>query len=64
MSAPAAGRRSGSARATLASLLPDLRDVVTLAGIGLASYGAWLIFPPAAFVVAGVALFYLGVWGH
>ena len=38
----------------------DLRDVIVFGGIALASYGSYLIFRPAAFIVAGVALFVVG----
>lgn len=34
----------------------DLGDVFGLAGAGLASYGTWLIYPPAAFIFSGVIL--------
>ena len=40
--------------------LIELRDVLVFSGVSLAAYGAWLIYQPAAFVVAGVALFVLG----
>ena len=33
-----------------------LRDVVGLCGACLVSYGAWLIYPPAGFIVGGVLL--------
>lgn len=29
------------------------RDLVGLAGVGSISYGAWLIYAPAGFIVAG-----------
>lgn len=35
---------------------PDPRDLLLLLGFGLAVYGAWLIFEPAAYILAGVAL--------
>jgi hypothetical protein len=37
-------------------------DGSLLAGLGLVTYGAWLIFPPAGFVVAGVLLLAFGVF--
>ena len=40
--------------------LIELRDVLVFSGVGLAAYGAWLIYEPASFLVAGVALFVLG----
>ena len=33
-----------------------LRDGAGLLGLGLVSYGAWLIYPPAGFITAGVIL--------
>lgn len=38
----------------------ELRDVLVFGGIGLASYGAALIYRPAAFIGAGLALFIVG----
>ena len=35
---------------------PDPRDLLLLLGFGLAVYGVWLIFEPAAFILAGVAM--------
>lgn len=34
----------------------DLRDAAALVGIGLVAYGAWLVYQPAAFIVAGALL--------
>lgn len=31
-----------------------LEDVVGVAGVGLVAYGAWAIYPPAGFIVAGL----------
>ncbi len=37
--------------------LPGLmRDVAGLCGVGLVSYGAWMIYPPAGFITAGLLL--------
>jgi hypothetical protein len=33
-----------------------LRDVVGLTGLGLISYGAWMITPPAGYITAGVLM--------
>jgi hypothetical protein len=33
-----------------------MRDVAGLCGVGLVSYGAWLIYPPAGFIVGGAML--------
>lgn len=39
----------------------DLRDLIALVGVALISTGLWMIYPPAAFVVAGL-LFVGGAW--
>lgn len=44
-------------------LVPDLRDAIVFGGIALAGYGAWLIYPPAGFMVGGGALFWVGMFG-
>jgi hypothetical protein len=42
---------------TIAGVVPGLvRDLAGLCGVGLVSYGAWLIYPPAGFVVGGLLL--------
>ena len=42
---------------TIAGAVPGLfRDLAGLCGVGLISYGAWLIYPPAGFVVGGLLL--------
>jgi ABC-type protease/lipase transport system fused ATPase/permease subunit len=33
-----------------------MRDVVGIAGIAMLSFGAWLAWPPAGFMVAGTIL--------
>jgi hypothetical protein len=33
--------------------------VVELAGLGLAVYGVWLVFPPAALIIGGAVLVFL-----
>lgn len=38
-----------------------LRDLAVLAGIGLVTYGAWLIYQPAGFILGGVLMAALGV---
>lgn len=39
----------------------DLRDVLVFGGIGAAGYGISMIYPPAAWIFCGLALFWLGV---
>ena len=42
---------------TAAAAVPGLlRDLAGLSGVGLVAYGAWLIFPPAGFIVGGSLL--------
>lgn len=42
---------------TIAGAVPGLaRDLAGLCGVGLVSYGAWMIFPPAGFIVGGSLL--------
>jgi len=42
---------------TIAGVIPGLiRDLAGLCGVGLVSYGAWMIYPPAGFIVAGILL--------
>jgi hypothetical protein len=37
-------------------VVPLVRDVAGLAAIASISYGAWLTFPPAGFIVGGLIL--------
>ena len=47
----------GAALRVVAVAMPGLmRDVAGLGGVGLVSYGAWMIYPPAGFIVAGILL--------
>ncbi len=46
-------------RATTTAVPGLLRDLAGLSGVGLVAYGAWLIYPPAGFIVGG-CLFLLG----
>jgi hypothetical protein len=38
----------------------DLRDVIAFGGLGMVTYGINLIYPPAAYIVCGSVLFWLG----
>lgn len=40
---------------------PDLRDFFVFGGLAMVGYGLWLAYPPAAFVVPGLAVFWLGL---
>jgi predicted tellurium resistance membrane protein TerC len=37
------------------------RDITILAGAGLLSYGAWLVYVPAGYLVAGALLLVAGL---
>lgn len=39
----------------------ELRDVLVFGGIGMVGYGIAAIFPPAAWIFCGAAIFWLGV---
>jgi len=42
---------------SVAMAVPGLvRDLAGLSGVGLVSYGAWLIYPPAGFITGGCML--------
>jgi hypothetical protein len=47
----------------LRRLVPDIdiRDVLVFGGIAAAGYGVGMIYPPAAWIFCGLALFWLGV---
>ena len=41
----------------IAGVVPGLvRDLAGLCGVGLVSYGAWLVYPPAGFITGGLLL--------
>ena len=41
----------------VAMVVPGLvRDLAGLCGVGLVSYGAWMIYPPAGFITGGILL--------
>ncbi len=42
-------------------LIPDLRDVLVFGGIASFSYGASLVHHPLGFIVAGLAVFWIGI---
>jgi hypothetical protein len=42
---------------TIAGAVPGLvRDLAGLCGVGLVSYGTWMIYAPAGFITAGLLL--------
>lgn len=40
-----------------------LREGIAVAGLASLSYGAWLVYPPAAFIVAGTILLGAAIYG-
>lgn len=38
----------------------DAQDILAFTGLGLLCYGLHMIYPPAAFIAGGSALFWLG----
>lgn len=51
-----AGRR-------VASIAAMASDLGAIAGAGSVAYGAWLIYPPAGFIVGGSILLTVGIAG-
>jgi hypothetical protein len=47
---------AAAVRATASAVPGLLRDLAGLSGVGLVAYGAWLIYPPAGFIVGGSLL--------
>lgn len=41
----------------------DGRDLVLVAGLGLLTYGCFLVYVPAAFIVPGGILTYVAIFG-
>lgn len=41
----------------------DLQDAFVFGGLGCVGYGLHAIYPPAAWIVVGAALFWLGIRG-
>jgi len=41
----------------------DIDDVLVLGGAGLIAAGVWMIYVPAAYIVVGFSLLYLGLRG-
>ncbi len=39
----------------------DLRDLFVFSGLGSTGYGLYMVFPPASYILVGVALFWLGI---
>lgn len=52
---------SGAINQVLAAARSSIPDVLMLAGAGGLAYGAWLIYAPAGFIVAGLLLLSGGV---
>jgi len=41
---------------------PGIEDVLCLSGTGLISYGAWLVYQPAGYIVGGALILVAGVF--
>lgn len=50
-------------RETKGRLAAALSDLCALSGAGSVSYGAWLVYEPAGFIVGGAILLGVGVIG-
>jgi hypothetical protein len=50
-------KQLAAALRTIAGAVPGLvRDLAGLGGVGLVSYGAWMVYQPAGFITAGLLL--------
>lgn len=52
-----------SRAASYAAAQVDARDMVLVLGLGLLAAGLYQLSPPAAFIVPGMVLTYVAVWG-
>lgn len=52
-------RQARAAAARVTALL-EVRDVVTFGGLTMAGVGMHMVYPPAAYIVCGAALFWMG----
>lgn len=43
------------------ALLPDMQDLLVFGGLALACVGVAKVYEPAAWMLAGVTLFWLGI---
>jgi hypothetical protein len=41
----------------------DARDVLAFVGLALFSYGAWQVYPPAAFIAVGAVMTGIAIFG-
>lgn len=41
--------------------MPDVCDIIALLGIAALVYGAWLVYPPAGYIVGGAAMLLIGI---
>jgi glucose dehydrogenase len=56
------GAAMGAAVTAMARAVPALlRDVVGLSGLAAIGYGTWLIYVPAAFIFAGLAMLVISI---
>lgn len=52
------GAMRKAARAAWAAF--DIKDVFAFGGLAAVAWGLWLVFEPAAFIVTGAVLFWMG----
>lgn len=55
-----AARTTGALRAGLVATF-DLRDIFWVGGLSAVTYGVWQVHEPAAWIVCGAVLFWMGV---
>lgn len=41
----------------------DINDILVIVGLSSVGYGLWQIYPPAALIIIGCALFVMGMRG-
>jgi hypothetical protein len=51
----------GALASLAANLSAAIPDALIVAGAGVLSYGAWLVYPPAGYLVAGGLMLVFGV---
>jgi hypothetical protein len=51
----------GALARAVATLPAAIPDALIVAGAGVLSYGAWLVYPPAGYLVAGGLMLVFGV---
>lgn len=44
--------------------MPDFYDIALVIGVALVGLGLWLISPPLAYILVGLAVAAVGAWGN